>query len=78
MTNELVRHLINSINEATANIPCWDEYVDGGKVGPAALSSLHLHACTSLQQLPDTSGQLTALTWAAAAACSSCLAPSAT
>lgn len=32
MTNELVRHLINSINEATAAIPCWDEYVETGKV----------------------------------------------
>ncbi len=32
MTNELVGHLISSINEATAAIPCWDEYVETGKV----------------------------------------------
>ena len=38
MTNELVRHLINAINEATANIPCWDEYVETGKVGAGGRS----------------------------------------
>jgi len=33
MTNELVRTLINSFNEATDAIPCWDKYsADNGKV----------------------------------------------
>lgn len=32
MKNDLVRFLINAINEASAAIPCWDEYVKTGKV----------------------------------------------
>ena len=32
MDNDLVRALISSINEATAAIPCWDEYAREGKV----------------------------------------------
>lgn len=31
MKNELVRRLIDSFNEATAAIPCWDEYAATGK-----------------------------------------------
>jgi hydroxyproline O-arabinosyltransferase len=31
MANELVRHLIHSINEASAAIPGWDEYAKTGK-----------------------------------------------
>lgn len=34
MKNDLVRALINSINEATANIPCWDLYAETGAVQP--------------------------------------------
>jgi len=30
MKNDMVRRLIASINEATANIPCWDEYARSG------------------------------------------------
>jgi len=30
MNNDLVRNLINSFNEATAAIPCWDKYVETG------------------------------------------------
>ena len=30
MTNELVRHLIMSINEASAHIPGWDDYAATG------------------------------------------------
>lgn len=35
MVNDMVRALISSINEATANIPCWDEYYATG-ARPAA------------------------------------------
>ncbi|GLC43320.1 hypothetical protein PLESTM_001458300 [Pleodorina starrii] len=31
MKNDLVRALINSINEATAALPCWDTYAETGK-----------------------------------------------
>ncbi|KAK9823561.1 hypothetical protein WJX72_003781 [[Myrmecia] bisecta] len=31
MKNELVRHLINAINEATAHIPGWNEYAETGR-----------------------------------------------
>ena len=31
VTNELVRTLISAINDATSNIPCWDEYAATGK-----------------------------------------------
>lgn len=31
MKNDLVRRLISSFNEATAAIPCWDEYAATGK-----------------------------------------------
>eukprot|EP01023_Acetabularia_acetabulum_P054425 TRINITY_DN6141_c1_g1_i2.p1 TRINITY_DN6141_c1_g1~~TRINITY_DN6141_c1_g1_i2.p1 ORF type:complete len:181 (-),score=41.77 TRINITY_DN6141_c1_g1_i2:60-602(-) len=34
MKNDLVRHLIKSINEVTDRIPNWDEYVATGKVTP--------------------------------------------
>jgi hypothetical protein len=30
MKNDMVRALINSINEATQNIPCWDDYYKTG------------------------------------------------
>lgn len=30
--NDLVRHIISMVNEATAAIPCWDEYVATKKV----------------------------------------------
>ena len=30
MDNDLVRTLINSFNEATAAIPCWDNYTQTG------------------------------------------------
>lgn len=33
MKNDLVRALIKSFNEATDAIPCWDKYVETGKVG---------------------------------------------
>lgn len=39
MKNDLVRALINSINEATDNIPCWDEYAKTGHVTPCDESS---------------------------------------
>lgn len=32
MKNDLVRALINSINEATDALPCWDKYAETGKV----------------------------------------------
>ena len=32
MKNDLVRKLIDSFNEATAAIPCWDTYAESGKV----------------------------------------------
>jgi len=32
--NDMVRKLIDSINEATANIECWDQYYTTGKVAP--------------------------------------------
>ena len=32
MKNDLVRTLINAINEATAAIPCWDKYAVDGKL----------------------------------------------
>lgn len=31
MKNDMVRALVKSINEATQNIPCWDEYYWTGK-----------------------------------------------
>jgi hypothetical protein len=31
MHNDMVRALIACINEATANIPCWDEYYRTGR-----------------------------------------------
>lgn len=30
MKNDMVRTLVNSVNEATANIPCWEEYARTG------------------------------------------------
>jgi hypothetical protein len=50
MKNDLVRHLINAINEATHNIPCWDEYERTGravydcgeKVEPVSLVKLNV------------------------------------
>jgi hypothetical protein len=35
MKNDMVRALIRAINEATANIPCWDAYYRTGQ-RPAA------------------------------------------
>lgn len=32
MQNDLVRTLISSFNEATAAIPCWDQYAASGTV----------------------------------------------
>jgi hypothetical protein len=32
MKNDLVRALINSFNEATDAIPCWDKYAETGQV----------------------------------------------
>ncbi|PNH11871.1 hypothetical protein TSOC_001280, partial [Tetrabaena socialis] len=32
MHNDLVRALINSINEATAALPCWEQYAESGRV----------------------------------------------
>ncbi|KAG1657279.1 hypothetical protein FOA52_005473 [Chlamydomonas sp. UWO 241] len=32
MKNDLVRKLIDSFNEATAAIPCWDEYAKNGQI----------------------------------------------
>ena len=32
MSNGLVRHLIEALNEATENIPGWDRYAETGKV----------------------------------------------
>lgn len=34
MKNDMVRALINSINEASQNIPCWDDYFHTGKRSP--------------------------------------------
>jgi hypothetical protein len=34
MHNDMVRKLIDSINEATENIECWDEYYKTGKITP--------------------------------------------
>jgi hypothetical protein len=31
MANDLVRRLIDSINEASSAIPCWEEYSYSGK-----------------------------------------------
>jgi hypothetical protein len=33
-TNEMIKALIASINEATSNIECWEEYYKTGKVQP--------------------------------------------
>jgi hypothetical protein len=30
MKNDMVRALVDKINEATQNIPCWDEYARTG------------------------------------------------
>lgn len=35
MRNDMVRALVASINEASAAIPCWDEYAESG-VKPAS------------------------------------------
>lgn len=39
MKNDLVRFLINAINEATDALPCWDEYVKTGKVAPCTAAA---------------------------------------
>ncbi|KXZ44208.1 hypothetical protein GPECTOR_71g569 [Gonium pectorale] len=44
MHNDLVRALINSINEATAALPCWDQYAETGKV---------LYECEDMKTLAD-------------------------
>ncbi|GIL43843.1 hypothetical protein Vafri_1440 [Volvox africanus] len=44
MKNELVRTLINSINEATAALPCWDTYAESGKAS---------YDCDELKTLAD-------------------------
>ena len=31
MMNDLIRRLIDSINEASTSIPCWEEYSQSGK-----------------------------------------------
>jgi hypothetical protein len=69
MTNELVRHLINAINEATANIPCWDEYVETGKVGAGGAQLLDAAAAGALPpgaaaRPACRSTRLPPLTWA--------------
>lgn len=33
--NDMVRKLIDSINEATSNIPCWDQYAETGTKPPS-------------------------------------------
>mmetsp|Transcript_36561 Transcript_36561/g.92332 ORF Transcript_36561/g.92332 Transcript_36561/m.92332 type:complete len:560 (-) Transcript_36561:275-1954(-) len=42
MKNDLVRALINSFNEATDAIPCWDKYAETGKV-PATCDEAPKH-----------------------------------
>ncbi|KAG2501810.1 hypothetical protein HYH03_000310 [Edaphochlamys debaryana] len=44
MHNDLVRALINSINEATAALPCWDSYAESGKAD---------YTCDEMKSLTD-------------------------
>lgn len=45
MRNDMVRKLVDSINEATSNIPCWDAYARAG-VKPATCNE-------TIAPLPD-------------------------
>eukprot|EP00198_Chlamydomonas_reinhardtii_P000268 XP_001689603.1 predicted protein [Chlamydomonas reinhardtii] len=44
MKNDLVRALINSINEASAALPCWDQYAETGKA---------VYDCDEIKTLTD-------------------------